>query len=141
MKIKRMNWFMKLITCGRAFAITLSPFGIYINADPNDYPYVINEEKTHWMQQIELMFVGTLLMMITMTVFLMVDVKAWMYLLLIPMPFLFYIWYLIEWIIKWLTPPVGAYKDLCFERESKDHVLDFEYYLTRKHFAQIKYLL
>ena len=141
MKIKRMNWFVKLITGGWALAITIAPFGIYIDADPNDYPYAINEEKTHWMQQIELMFVGTLLMLITMTGFLMVDVRAWMYLLLIPMPFLFYILYFIEWVIKLFIYGKYAYFNLSYERESKDHVLDFEYYLTRKHFAQIKYLL
>ena len=135
MKIKRMNWFVKLITGGWALAITIAPFGIYIDADPNDYPYAINEEKTHWMQQKELMFVGTLLILITMTVFAFLDVRVWMYLLLIPMPFLFYILYFIEWVIKLFIYGKYAYFNLSYEREAKDHVLDFEYYLTRKHFA------
>lgn len=70
----------------------------------------LNEELIHWKQQIEMIII------------------------------IFYAWYLIEWIIKYLTPPVGAYYDLSFEREAKMHREDGKYLNTRKHYAWFKYI-
>ena len=107
-----MNWFVKIITCGWAFAITLAPWGIYVDAkDPFNFPITINEEMIHWKQQMEMLIV------------------------------FFYVWYFVEWVIKLLTPPIGAYKDLGFEREAKTHSLDYHYYIVRKHFAWFKYII
>ena len=75
-----------------------------------DTPYCINEEKIHWAQQLEM--------------------------LIIP----FYLWYFIEWVIKALTPPVGAYKSLSFEREAKAFRFDYTYLIYRKHFTWTKYI-
>lgn len=111
MRIKRMNCFVKIITFGWPFAITLAPFGIYIDAeDPQNFPITINEEKIHWKQQMEMLMI------------------------------FFYIWYALEWIIKALTPPMGAYIALGFEREAKANRYDYNYYITRKHYAWIKYI-
>ena len=122
-----MNWFVRyILTFGWAGAITLAPFGIYIREEyfewNNDYNRehntpayqrwceVINEEKTHWAQQLEMLVI------------------------------FFYPWYLVEWIIKILTPPVGAYKDLGFEREAKANRDNPDYLKIRKHFAWCKYI-
>ena len=118
--------FSYILTFGWAGAITLAPFGIYIrkeyfewnsdyNREHNTPAYqrwceLINHESTHWAQQLEMLII------------------------------FFYLWYFIEWIIKLLTPPMGAYKDLCFEREANDHENDSEYNKTRKHYAEFKYL-
>jgi len=126
-KIKKMNWFVRyVLTFGWAGAITLAPFGIYIreeyfewgnewNKERNTPAYqrwieLINHESTHWKQQLEMLII------------------------------FFYLWYFIEWIIKLITPPMGAYKDLCFEREANDHESDSEYNKIRKLYAWWKYM-
>jgi len=121
-----MNLFVRILTFGWAGAITLAPFGIYVheryfewnndyNREHNTPAYqrwceVINEEKTHWAQQLEMLVI------------------------------FFYFWYFVEWIIKILTPPVGAYKDLGFEREAKANRDNPNYLNIRKHFAWWKYI-
>jgi hypothetical protein len=56
MKIKKMNWFVKLITFNWPNAVTLVPFGIYIKEGHfNDY--TINEERIHEAQQKELFII------------------------------------------------------------------------------------
>lgn len=117
MKIKKMNWFVKLITGGWAGSITLCPFGIYVNEKMWKYQeyaiptwnVLINKEKIHWAQQLEMLVV------------------------------FFYIWYFIEWILRILLPPYpGAYNDICFERESKTNGDNLDYLKTRKHYAWVK---
>lgn len=68
MKIKPINKFLKFFLKKNITGITLCPFGIYVK-DINDIN-VINHEKIHWKQQIEM--------------------------LIIP----FYIWYIFEYLIK-----------------------------------------
>lgn len=51
----------------------------------------------------------------------------------------FYIWYLIEWVIR-LFKGGNAYKNISFEREAYDNEKHFKYLETRKHYAWIKYL-
>ena len=75
MRIKQINKFLKFFLNDGVIGITLCPFGIYVN-DVND-TFVLNHEKIHWKQQIEM--------------------------LVIP----FYIWYFIEFLIKKLTTNNG----------------------------------
>lgn len=105
-----MGLFLRIVTFGWAAAITLAPFGIFIKEDYWDRPYVHNEEAIHWYQQVEMLFIG------------------------------FYLWYPIEWIIKALTPPRGAYIALGFEREAKAHRFDYLYIFTRPRYAWCKYI-
>lgn len=46
----------------------------------------------------------------------------------------FYLWYLIEWAIKW------SYHDISFEREAYQNQWYAKYLLNRKHFSFTKYI-
>jgi hypothetical protein len=113
-KIKDMNWFVELLTFWSAEAITLAPFGIYIRKDwkavPIVYQRIIREEQIHWAQQVEMWIVP------------------------------FYLWYFIEWFIRIVLPPWGAYKEISMEREAKANISDLDYLKTRKRFAWWYYL-
>lgn len=82
-----------------------------IYAKPGVSKYTINEEQIHWAQQMEMGILP------------------------------FYLWYGIEWLIKALTPPIGAYIALGFEREAKAHKYNLSYLRTRKHYAWFKYIV
>lgn len=141
-KIKKMGGFVQFITGGWAAAITLAPFGIYVKEKylPPYYNYdeIENHEKIHWAQQMEMIVAGFILSTITAGILLMLNIFSWWLLLLLVFPFIFfYLWYLIEWIIK-LLPPKGAYEDLSFEREANEHEDDPTYLGNRKYFAWLK---
>jgi hypothetical protein len=110
MRIKKMNGFVSFITGGWAGGITLAPFGIYLMEIYLNNKEFINHESIHWKQQLEM--------------------------LILP----FYIWYLVEWGIKYIMHGRQAYYYLSFEREAYLHQNDFEYLKKRKHFAWIKLL-
>jgi hypothetical protein len=86
---KKMNLFIRIITFGWARAISLFPFGIYIREDYYWDMKIRNHEFTHWLQQRE------------------------MYIL----PF--YLWYLLEWIVKLFIYGKHSYYNLSFEREAR----------------------
>lgn len=51
----------------------------------------------------------------------------------------FYIWYLIEWLIKCILPPMStAYRDISFEQEAYMNEANLSYLETRKHYAWLK---
>lgn len=51
----------------------------------------------------------------------------------------FYIWYLIEWLIKCILPPMAtAYRDISFEQEAYMNEYDYNYLENRKHYAWLK---
>lgn len=52
----------------------------------------------------------------------------------------FYIWYVIEWIIKLFKYSSKAYRNISFEREAYDNDRDLNYLKTRKRFSFIRYL-
>jgi hypothetical protein len=145
-KIKKMNWFVQLLTLGWASAMTLAPFGIYIK-EKYFPPYrgfdrMVNHERIHWCQEMELFIVGIFVTIITGTIFLIYNLSLWWYILIIIIPFAFYYaWYFIEWIIKTILPPwKSEYKHLGFEREAYLYDDDLDYLLTRKHFIWLKYM-
>lgn len=51
----------------------------------------------------------------------------------------FYIWYVIEWIIRLFTNTSSAYKSIAFEQEAYDNQSNLEYLNNRKHFCWLKY--
>jgi len=111
MRVKKMGWFLRIIMFNRITGITLAPFGIYIKEEYLEYDFIIRHESIHWKQQVEMLFI------------------------------FFYLWYFVEWLIKLLTPPMGAYKDISFEREAKDYRYDITYLELRKPYAWIKYIV
>lgn len=52
---------------------------------------------------------------------------------------LFYIWYIIEWIIR-LFKKGNAYRNISFEQEAYDNENNLDYLKTRKHYGWFKYL-
>lgn len=52
----------------------------------------------------------------------------------------FYIWYIIEWIIKLFIYNKNAYRNISFEKEAYNNQLNFNYLNTRKSFNWIKLL-
>ena len=118
MKIKKIGWFLNLFPVG---AITLAPFGIYVDKTfieyskhPNlvgIYNRIINHEKIHWKQQLEMLII------------------------------FFYLWYVIEWLIKLIKYGKAAYNNISFERESYANEENFKYLETRKHFAWLKHII
>lgn len=101
---------VKFITFGKARAITLFPF-VLVEAK-NMSEKIINHEKIHLRQQIEL--------------------------LLVP----FYLLYLLEFAIHFCKCKDfdRAYRSISFEREAYSHDHDFSYLQTRSWFGGFKYL-
>ena len=108
--IKRMNWFVRLITFGWPDAITLMPFGIYVKDEYLDDQQTIHHELIHACQQKEM--------------------------LILP----FYIWYFAEWLIRLVTNWGVAYMSVSFEREAYRNDDVINYLSNRKPFAWLAYL-
>ena len=70
---RKMGAFLRFFTGGGIAAITLAPFGIYMKEKYLSDVRMINHEKIHWKQQLEMLII------------------------------FFYVWYLIEWFIKLFT--------------------------------------
>lgn len=92
--------------------ITLYPFIFLKKKDLKENQILINHEKIHLKQQAELLVV------------------------------FFYLFYLIEWAIKFLKYQNSyiAYKNLSFEREAYLNEKNLNYLKTRKFWAFIKHL-
>lgn len=73
-------------------------------------PTTINHECIHWEQQKEMLAL------------------------------FFYIWYLLEWVVKLFIYGRKSYYNISFEREAYSHEKDKEYLLTRRRFAWLKYV-
>jgi len=56
--------------------------------------------------------------------------------------FIFYIWYLLEWILKlpWAIFGYSPYHSIAFEQEAYNREYDYTYLDNRKRFSWIKYL-
>ena len=110
-KIREMGWFVKVITFNWPNGITLALFGIYIKEDKLWTPRRLRHEVIHWKQQMEM--------------------------LVIP----FYIWYLLEWLIKLLFYGRKAYENISFEKEAYtfDEVKGYPY--MRSKFAWTRYII
>lgn len=140
MKIVKMTRFIKVITFGKAYAICLAPFGIYID-DTEFTSETINHEMIHWEQQKEVFYTSFVISIVLGGVFVSLNLPLWVLLVNFFFPFVaFYLWYAIEWLIKYLTPPLGAYHDISFEREAFFYADDPEYIATRKHFAWLRFI-
>lgn len=103
-----MNRITSFLIFKSKIGITLAPFGIYLKEKYLDDPRVINHEKIHWKQELEM--------------------------LVIP----FYIWYFVEWFIKVPVYGKHAYNAISMEREAHDNDHIPDYPETRKKFSWIK---
>jgi hypothetical protein len=108
MKVKKMGWFILTVTFGWAAGITLAPFGVYVKEKYLNNERTINHESIHWKQQMEMLII------------------------------FFYLWYLIEWLIRLPINGKQAYNSLAFEREAYGNADNLDYLKTRKHYAWIK---
>lgn len=110
LKLKKMNRLIAFLF-KKVTAVTLGPWGIYFAKGPYiTIPTIVNHERTHEAQQFELMFI------------------------------LFYVWYVLEWIIKSILIFGNAYRSISFEVEAYryDHILNYN--SIRKPYAWIKFL-
>ena len=92
--------------------VSIWPFIILKNKQCKDDPVLINHEKIHLKQQAELLLVG------------------------------FYLWYLIEYLIRILQykNKTLAYRNISFEREAYKNELDMSYLATRSIWGFLDYL-
>jgi len=92
--------------------ITLFPFIILRNTKDRFNKILINHEKIHLRQQIEMLVVP------------------------------FYIWYILEYSIRYLQVrnKQNAYRNISFEREAYENDSNLDYIKKRKWYAFIKYL-
>lgn len=113
MKLKIMGKFLNFMISDNVLSITLCPFGIYFrDKESLNNKKIVNHESIHWKQQLEMLII------------------------------FFYIWYLIEWIIRiFINGKQMAYKSISLEQESYDNDRNMVYLINRKHFAWFKYFL
>ena len=140
-KVKIMTRFVKFITFGWASAITLCPFGIYVKEQLLTNLFVINHESIHWQQQLEMIVAGVIILLIAGITLLSLGVFSWWLLLLLGFPFIFfYLWYLVEWLIRIPINGKKAYISLAMEREGYMNRENLDYLKTRKPYAWLKYI-
>jgi hypothetical protein len=95
----------------KVLAITLFPFGIYYRNEKLLHKTTLNHENIHWQQQKEMLCV------------------------------FFYLWYIIEWLIKLIKYGKLSYYNISFEREAYWWDKDPTYLLKRKRFAWFKHVI
>ena len=111
MKPKLMGKFLHFILPNDVLGITLCPFGIfYRDQEAMNNIISVNHESIHWQQQLEMLII------------------------------FFYLWYLIEWGIRFFTNTNNAYFCISFEQEAYDNEKNLNYLSKRKHYAWLKYL-
>ena len=109
-KIKKIGKFLNFFLAKSVTAVTLAPFGIYMREEYMDNVEILNHEKIHWAQQLEMLII------------------------------FFYFWYIIEWTIRYIFINGNlAYMTLSLEREAYGNEYNLSYLLTRKHFIWLKY--
>ena len=87
----------------------------------------LNHEAIHSRQFVELM-----VLFAVATVF----IRWW---LPVFAPFAFYVWYIVEWLIR-LLKKGNAYRNISFEREAYANQGDFSYLKGRRFFNFLKYM-
>ena len=97
----------KISPFGRFDAMVIWPF-IFAKKDMNDK--LINHERIHGRQQVEMLFV------------------------------FFFLWYVVEWAIRKLFCTGNAYRNISFEREAYYNQSNKEYLHHRRFWSWTKYL-
>jgi hypothetical protein len=101
---------VRIVTFGFARGITIFPFILVRKSERGD-EYLLNHERIHIRQQIELLLAG------------------------------FWIWYLLNFIVNYIRYRkfLPAYENIIFERESYANDHDMGYLARRRLFAFLKY--
>ena len=109
-KVRTMTKFLKFFLGKNIIGITLCPFGIYVKLEYLTRLRTINHEKIHWQQQLEMLII------------------------------FFYLWYVIEWMIRIFVNSNSPYRSISFEREAYGNEDNEDYLETRKPYTWLKYL-
>lgn len=115
---------------------TMNLFGLFFTKRDNLRDDIINHEKIHSIQILELAIVGILITLLLIFIF---NISYW-YLLLGGS--LFYIWYIIEYLfVRFFHKRQNdGYHDISLEEEAFNNEDDLNYLDNRKWFAWFKYL-
>src|SRR5574344_2796610 len=128
-KIETKSWLAKLLICCH----TITLFGFIKTKKKGLTQRTINHECIHINQWEELTLVSYLI------VVLLVLLGASKWLLILP-PFVFYIWYVVEWLVRLFINKGNAYRSISFEQEAYAHEVDRCYKGNRDYFAFLDYL-
>ena len=90
--------------------VTLAPFGIYLSKRGMNNKQTVRHEQIHWKQQMEMLILQ------------------------------FYVWYVVEWLVRLITDKGSAYRSISFEQEAYRNESNVKYLESRKRFAWVKYL-
>lgn len=116
--------------------ITLFPFIIVKDKKTRDNKTVINHERIHLRQQIEI-FITSIILLILLKILFGVgsiwSILGYGYLS-------YYILYIGEWIINKIKKRSNAYRSSSFEKEAYSNDDNLDYLKTRKWYSSFKYL-
>lgn len=114
--------------------ITLTAFVFTEFKNEKDMPqWVRNHECTHARQWTEMFLLSGL---IIWAVSLFVDISQWLYLLAV---LAFYLWYVIEWLVRLIINGKQAYKYISFEQEAWAAQYNETYLENANYFSWLKY--
>ena len=114
-------------------AITIIPF-IFARKELDNVTK--NHECIHLRQQLEFLIVAAVL---AGGIVFISKSSPWELLII---PFVYYLWYGLEWLVRWMCNGFDAhkaYRSIAFESEAYSNEEDLHYLKTRKFFAWIKY--
>lgn len=117
-------------------AITILPFIFARKAAKWLKDYEENHECIHLRQQLEVLIAAFILIFAMVHVF---NISWWW---LLASPLVFFVWYGIEWLIRFAIchDTHVAYRNIAFEQEAYNNQLDMKYLSNRKLFAWIEYI-
>lgn len=114
--------------------ITLTAFVFTIYESEKEMPQCVrNHECTHARQWTEMFLLSGLIIWL---VSLFVEISPWIYLLAV---FAFYLWYVIEWLVRLIINGKQAYKYISFEQEARAAQYDANYLENSNYFSWVKY--
>lgn len=124
------NWLAKvLLYFSTCHTITLGWFVLSKRSSEEIPQEVKNHETIHSMQWTELtMFSGLILLVLV----LWLNVSPWW---MVATPFIYYLWYVLEYLIKVFAFGYRAYRHISFEQEAYDNQSDDDYVENRRMFT------
>ena len=117
-------------------AITILPFIFARNSAKPLKDYVVNHETIHLRQQLEVLVASLILFLAMILIF---GISWWW---LFASLFVYYTWYVAEWLIRWAVCHDRnlAYKNIAFEQEAYLNEYDMKYLGNRKLFAWVGFI-
>lgn len=117
-------------------AITILPFIFARNSAKPLKDYVVNHETIHLRQQLEVLVTSLILFLAMILIF---GISWWW---LFASLFVYYTWYVAEWLIRWAVygNRDKAYENISFEQEAYLNEYDMKYLSNRKLFAWVEFI-